>query len=533
MSKYTKPIPLDELPETPAVYGEMIEEYNQTKKTVSRDIEVEGLGKGRLVLSKQNKGKPFFYADEANIEANQKAAKQLQTAETIANAPLLLAPFFSIAKGGQKIIKQRKSNQIKKSALAAENLDKVNNVIDLVSSRAKGVKQEIPSRTTAPTTSIMNMYKDTGLSPQQKQVLSTIVLQAKKNDMSDDELNELYKQRTNPDFYVTDPADPNYGKFRPDLEKEAKAKQKGEGDPTGIRSEQVFGNRSYWENLPKRSKSLFLKAGLTENDAIFFLSNFDKVTRDTAAALQDPDYTSGTFELMKKELLPGFLEEMKDVKGLKPQLDHINQLAAALPLYDGTTFKEREQLNKIIIGEGIYAGHSPGNLQYLDLRVHTVKSNYFNDLVGKDGMKFFGTKDLSTFEKKIKAAKEYAAIVKNSYKIVEDANKANLALYKQNLTPEEVTALLFEINPYTKYTIRDLKRIIEELKGITDARSEANALDLMLTVAEGMSPAEFFKMTGSGPKGQRKLPTIKQLKNAAFDDKFYQPLLDESFNYLE
>ena len=114
MSKYTKPIPLDELPETPAVYGEMIEEYNQTKKTVSRDIEVEGLGKGRLVLSKQNKGKPFFYADEANIEANQKAAKQLQTAETIANLPLILAPFFTIAKGGQRIIKQRRDNQIRK-----------------------------------------------------------------------------------------------------------------------------------------------------------------------------------------------------------------------------------------------------------------------------------------------------------------------------------------------------------------------------------------------------------------------------------
>ena len=188
MSKYTKPIPLDELPETPAVYGEMIEEYNQTKKTVSRDIEVEGLGKGRLVLSKQNKGKPFFYADEANIEANQKAAKQLQTAETIANLPLILAPFFTIAKGGQRIIKQRRDNQIKKSVLGAQDLDKVNNVIDLVKSKTSGTtKPVIPTKTTAPTTSIMNMYKDTGITPQQKRVLSTIVLQAKKNDMSDDE----------------------------------------------------------------------------------------------------------------------------------------------------------------------------------------------------------------------------------------------------------------------------------------------------------------------------------------------------------
>ena len=355
------------------------------------------------------------------------------------------------------------------------------------------------------------------------------------NEMSDDELNELYKKRNNPDFYVTDIADPNYGRFIPDLEQEAeaKAKQKGEGDPTGIRSEQVFGNRSYWENLPKRSKNLFTKAGLTENDAIFFLSNFDKVTRDTAAAIQDPDYTSGTFELMKKELLPGFLEEMKGIKGLKPQLDHINQLHAALPLYDGTTFSERKELNQIVLGEGIYAGHSPANLQYLDQRVHVVKSNYFNDLVGKNGEKFWPNYDLSTFEGKVKAAKEYAAIVKNSYKIVEDANKAHQALYNEDISPEEVTDLLFAINPYTKYTVKQLRNIIKDIKEVKSDQMEANALDLMLMIKEDIKPSEFFKKYGGGPRGKRKLPTIKELKNAAFDDKFYQPLLDESFNYLE
>ena len=426
---------------------------------------------------------------------------------------------------------------------------KVSAVFDFIKLKSQGKGAKLPTEIlsevlpqdetgaldTTKTPSILSIFESPSVAEQGVNFINQLLkkVQGEKVDltdgMSDEELNKLYKEINNPKDPKTDE------KF---LEKRADIGEvtqipKGQGDPTGIRSEQVFGNRSYWENLPRRSKNLFTKAGLTENDAIFFLSNFDKVTRDTAAALQDPDYTSGTFELMKKELLPGFLEEMKDVKGLRPQLDHINQLAAALPLYDGTTFKEREQLNKIVIGEGIYAGHNPANLQYLDLRVHTVKSNYFNDLVGKRGEKFWPNYDLSTFEGKVKAAQEYAAIVKNSYKIVEDANKANLALYKQNLTPEEVTTLLFEINPYTKYTIKDLKAIIKELKGITSARSEANALDLMLTVAEGMTPAEFFKMTGSGPRGQRKLPTIKQLKNAAFDDKFYQPLLDESFNYLE
>ena len=426
---------------------------------------------------------------------------------------------------------------------------KISAVFDFIKLKSQGKDAKLPTEIlsevlpqdetgaldTTKTPSVLSIFESPSVAEQGVNFINELLKKVQGNEidvtggLSDTELNELYKD-------VTNPKDPNTEEEF--LEKRAGIGEvteipKGGGDVTGIRSEQIFGNRSYWENLPKRSQSLFTKAGLTENDAIFFLSNFDKITRDTAAAIQDPDYTSGTFELMKKELLPGFLEEMKGVKGLRPQLDHINQLVAALPLYDGTTFKEREQINKIVLGEGIYAGHSPGNLQYLDLRVHTVKSNYFNDLVGKDGMKFFSTKDLSTFEGKVKAAQEYAAIVKNSYKIVEDANKANLALYKQNLSPEEVTSLLFEINPYTKYTIRDLKRIIEELKGVTQARSEANALDLMLTVAEGMTPAEFFKMTGSGPRGQRKLPSIDKLKSAAFDDKFYQPLLDESFNYLK
>ena len=51
--KYTKPIPLDKLPETPAIYGEMLDEFEKTKRTVERETEVEGLGKGRLVMSQQ------------------------------------------------------------------------------------------------------------------------------------------------------------------------------------------------------------------------------------------------------------------------------------------------------------------------------------------------------------------------------------------------------------------------------------------------------------------------------------------------
>ena len=100
---YIKPIPLEDLPYTPVELGEMLE--NDEKE---REIEVEGYGKGRLVISKQNKNKPFFYADEANIPANQKAAKQLQLAEIGANLPLLTSPLTTLGKGVPKIVKTKR-----------------------------------------------------------------------------------------------------------------------------------------------------------------------------------------------------------------------------------------------------------------------------------------------------------------------------------------------------------------------------------------------------------------------------------------
>ena len=417
-------------------------------------------------------------------------------------------------------------------------------LFDWLKGRSEGKQEDIPvsvlnilpkdntkalvSQTSSITPSVLDIFGGTA-TPAQKKLIKNIKL--KLGDKNKNTFDGLEGEEVIKKYYEEQE---RIVKEFQELQKGG-VQQKGEGDPKGVRSEQLFGNRSYWENLPTRSQNLFLKAGLSEDQAIFFLKNFDNISRDQAAALQDPDYTSASFELMKKELLPGFLEEMKGVKDLKPQLDHINQLHAALPLYDGTTFSERKKLNQIVLGEGIYAGHSPGNFQYLDQRVHVVKSNYFNDLVGKNGEKFWPNYDLSTFEGKVKAAQEYAAIVKNSYKIVEDANKAHQALYNENLSPEEVSDLLFAINPYSKYTIKQLKNIITDFKKVRADIAAANRVDLDLMIKEDIKPSEFFrKYAGTRkPRGRTLLKNLLQFKNDSFDDQFYQPLLDESFNYID
>ena len=135
VAKYTKPIPLEELPYTPVELGDMLDSGEKERK-----IEVEGYGKGRLVISKQNKNKPFFYADEKNEAFNIQQAKKAERLFFFANAPAIFAPVLAPftartqpakvvlkdpvltkgkkvtgtlpgSKGGQTLLQQRKTNK--------------------------------------------------------------------------------------------------------------------------------------------------------------------------------------------------------------------------------------------------------------------------------------------------------------------------------------------------------------------------------------------------------------------------------------
>ena len=103
----------------------------------------------KILEQNQNQNKPFFYADEANIPANQRAAKQLQVAETAFNAPLLLSPLLGLASGIPKIVKDRTRAQIKKARMSADesnlegsiNLQKgINGVFNMPSQKYQRIK---------------------------------------------------------------------------------------------------------------------------------------------------------------------------------------------------------------------------------------------------------------------------------------------------------------------------------------------------------------------------------------------------------
>ena len=221
--EYTKPIPLDQLPETPAVYGEMLEEFDKTKRTVERETEVKGLGKGRLVMSRQNNYKPFFYADEANIAANIQTAKQLSVAENIVNLPAIAAPIVGIAKGARRLVKQQSLNKAKKTYMKVdeqlEQADRLNNskpVTDAVGNiiPTKNFLANLKQR-------LITDIDRSGLTMPFKIMSGQLILDttAGGNKPENPIDKARYYEITNPDIYVTDPFDPNYGKLKSEVTK--------------------------------------------------------------------------------------------------------------------------------------------------------------------------------------------------------------------------------------------------------------------------------------------------------------------------
>tara|TARA_B100000214_G_scaffold336330_1_gene280200 strand:+ start:60 stop:2162 length:2103 start_codon:yes stop_codon:yes gene_type:complete len=141
---YKKPIALENLPYTPAVLGEMLE-----NKEKEREVDIEGLGKGRLVISKQNNNKPFFYPDQSE-EYTAKKSRQLQIGEIVGNLPLITSPLTTLGKGVPKIVKTKRETPRRLMEMSMKESS---------SEGAINLKQSIDGAYNMPTQQSANYYK--------------------------------------------------------------------------------------------------------------------------------------------------------------------------------------------------------------------------------------------------------------------------------------------------------------------------------------------------------------------------------------
>ena len=481
---YTKPIPLEDLPYTPVELGDMLETGEK-----EREIEVEGYGKGRLVISKQNKNKPFFYADEANIPANQKAAKQLQIAENLANAPLQLAPLLALGTGLPRIAKDKTRAEIKKARMSADETFK-DNAVNL-NKTVDGVFQ-MPS----------NQYKD-------------IVRIAKKNKISYKQAEEYYNLKISG---IEPTGTINPGSSVQDLTKRFMKSPKDRFpdadniknidlglDDTGfsysIRKKQTIGEY--------RNK-LFNDAGFRRNsngDFVFDLASLKQFLKGEKRRLvsqyfqtRESQSVKGSFEKTRDATKLDFLETydgyMK-LTGSKPNLHHEFAAMVSAPLYDGLALSETPgsewmQLTELLNLNNIYPG-SPvtdpaslggpqSNLTQMLTKGRAGAPPEPHDILHKQFYKELGIQDVpkgqnSWWDKRmykiksgpkgrLEVAQEYADIVNEGNRIIKTAMSQINALFGKNQDPQKITNLMIEMAETGKLKIADSKYRLKSVEAI-------------------------------------------------------------------
>ena len=270
-------------------------------------------------------------------------------------------------------------------------------------------------------------------------------------------LTDVFDKRVNKDYYTTGPLDTlktaatgglDVGTAR-DVGSYSYRKGRGLSNPI-------------WDNLSSKVQKQFSDAGIDSDNATFFIENWN---REVGATVEGLPFTNRTFDFMKGQLLPQILEDLKGVDlsdGL--QLDHIAQLRAITPFYQGRNLKQAEKIRRILIKQGIFGGHNPKNLKYLPTDVHTVKTRFWEQQVGKDGSKFFKGRKLKTYADIENAAKEMKAFIDRSNDIVEKVSSQYYLMRKTKISPEDLDRILQKVDlNYGSYNLKEVETLISEI----------------------------------------------------------------------
>jgi hypothetical protein len=270
-------------------------------------------------------------------------------------------------------------------------------------------------------------------------------------------LDDIFDKRVDKDYYTTGPLDTlktaatgglDVGTAR-DVGSYSYRKGRGLSNPI-------------WDNLSSKVQKQFSDAGIDSDNATFFIENWN---REVGATVEGLPFTDRTFDFMKGQLLPQILEDLKGVDlsdGL--QLDHIAQLRAMTPFYKGRNLKQAEKIRRILIKQGIFGGHNPKNLKYLPTDVHTVKTRFWEQQVGKDGSKFFKGRKLKTYADIENAAKEMKAFIDRSNDIVEKVSSQYYLMRKTKISPEDLDRILQKVDlNYGSYNLKEVETLISEI----------------------------------------------------------------------
>ena len=314
-----------------------------------------------------------------------------------------------------------------------------------------------------------------------------------------------YYEITNPDSYVTDQADPNYGKLKSEVTYIPTGQQQLNIKPLDPLTRRTMIKRGIDNNLLSNGRLDYEKL-LTSKTFIPAYRRLiagdwatvpekglplSRVKRNTTYQNRQTSFINYRSELLKefKEIYGadisrlGFPEKQLD-------LDHRLTLVQSLGLLQNTAPGDSmwTQLTEYGLRRGYTAGDAEANLDLIDPETHRVKTNFFNDLHGlslkgtKRNMKYWGGLHRDTgktrnqimkeshlgpeqAELHMEVAKDYFDVVDRGDAILETARSIFKAEHKVDILPEEIVSELMNviIDPELKYSPTQLRTTIEDI----------------------------------------------------------------------
>ena len=341
----------------------------------------------------------------------------------------------------------------------------------------------------------------------------------------DDELNRRYKEINNPDSYVTDPASPDFGKLKSEIEPIRAA-------------ESAADKRIYDAEKLELDKKFVMEHplgldNLVPDDTILDLK---KESRQVAALMWDINYPfedKKGFRYFDQQIREA-MERQFPGQDLKLRSHHLNPLKSGAAMLNGLSMEDRAEATARLLNEfGLVGGNSPFQNTVLPREIHNEVHRFLSR---------FSTRYLSeigdpqfdnsfyrlSLEGRMPMLKRYAEMIRESEELIFTLMQAqNIASGEVDtiVTPETAATILSKIpTNTTDSTFKFLQDAVDDIKEEILGRLDD---DLLKTEVPDLAPK------GAPLKTRRKFQKLSKSPErfVASDAEYRSMALDRIFKF--
>ena len=377
--------------------------------------------------------------------------------------------------------------------------------------------------TSGPSSSLLDLFGS--ITPEQKEMLSKLKMKMEDDDV---ELTRKYKEITNPDSYITDPLNPDYGKLKSEVEP--------------IRAAEAAADKKIYDAEKLKLDKKFIMEhplgldNLVPDETILDLK---KESRQVAALMWDINYPfedKKGFRYFDQEIRKAMAKQFPG-QDLKLRSHHLNPLKAGAAMLNGLSMEDRAEATARLLDEfGLVGGNSPFQNTVLPREIHNEVHRFLSR---------FSTRYLSeigdpqfdnsfyrlSLEGRMPMLKRYAQMIRQSEELIFTLMQAqNIASGAVDtvVTPEVASNILSKIP--TNTTDTTFKFLQDAYDDIIDDTLQRLGAD---TIGIGGSTNINIAPKGATLKTRRKFGKLQTNpeKFVASDSEYRSMALDRIFKF--